>query len=68
MASFLVDRSDSSNKSENALVPRRLEQLELACRYSVVYELARIDHMLNIPTSLLAADLDERWTRMSISA
>lgn len=32
---------------EKEMVPRRLEDLEPLCRYSVVYELTRIDYVLN---------------------
>ena len=32
--------------AEDKFVPRRIENLELPCRYSVIYELTRIDYIL----------------------
>ncbi|HEY9753534.1 MAG TPA: hypothetical protein V6C97_00075 [Oculatellaceae cyanobacterium] len=32
---------------EDRFVPRRIENLELPCRYSVIYELTRVDYILD---------------------
>jgi hypothetical protein len=36
----------SHGNPEDKFVPRRIENLELPCRYSVIYELTRVDYIL----------------------
>ena len=64
-ASFLAGEKVCKNAHQDEFVPRRIENLELPCRYSIVYELTRIEYMLNVPGA--AFEQGAQWM-MSISA